>query len=182
MPDHDLVALWEAHCRYEFETHDVDATMATMIDAPYVNNVPTMTGGVGHDQVKRFYKYHFIDANAADTQITPISRTVGVDQIVDELLFSFTHSGRARLDAARRRADRAEGRNPLGGDRSLPGRRRSRTSTSTGTRPRSWCRSASSIPRALPVAGVETARKVADKTRPTNGLMRRWSTSEGKPI
>ena len=93
MPDHDLVALWEAHCRYEFETHDVDATMATMIDAPYVNNVPTMTGGVGHDQVKRFYKYHFIDANAADTQITPISRTVGVDQIVDELLFSFTHSG-----------------------------------------------------------------------------------------
>jgi hypothetical protein len=26
MPDHDLVALWEAHCRYEFETGDVDAS------------------------------------------------------------------------------------------------------------------------------------------------------------
>src|ERR1043165_4893516 len=56
----DLVALWEAHCRHEFETRDVDATMATMVERPYVNHVPTMTGGVGHDQLKRFYKYHFI--------------------------------------------------------------------------------------------------------------------------
>ena len=23
--------------------------MATMVDAPYVNHIPTMTGGVGHD-------------------------------------------------------------------------------------------------------------------------------------
>jgi carboxymethylenebutenolidase len=46
MPDHDLVALWEAHCRYEFETRDVDATMATMVAEPYVNHVPTMAGGV----------------------------------------------------------------------------------------------------------------------------------------
>jgi carboxymethylenebutenolidase len=29
----DLVALWAAHCRYEFETRDVDATMATMVVA-----------------------------------------------------------------------------------------------------------------------------------------------------
>ena len=56
MPDYDLVALWEAHCRYEFETRDVDATMATMVAQPYVNHVPTMTGGVGHDQLMRFYK------------------------------------------------------------------------------------------------------------------------------
>ena len=57
MPVPDLVALWEAHCRHEFETRDVDATMATMVERPYVNHVPTMTGGVGHDQLKRFYKY-----------------------------------------------------------------------------------------------------------------------------
>src|SRR5215475_3781368 len=77
MSDRDLVALWEAHCRYEFETRDVDATMATMIDTPYVNHVPTMTGGVGYDQLKRFYKYHFIGGNPDDTQLIPISRTVG---------------------------------------------------------------------------------------------------------
>jgi carboxymethylenebutenolidase len=49
----DLVALWEAHCRCEFETRDVDATMATMVAQPYVNHVPTMTGGVGHDQLSQ---------------------------------------------------------------------------------------------------------------------------------
>jgi carboxymethylenebutenolidase len=86
MPDRDLVALWEAHCRYEFETRDVDATMATMVAEPYVNHVPTMTGGVGHDQLKRFYKYHFIGGNPPDTAMVPVSRTVGADQIVDEVL------------------------------------------------------------------------------------------------
>ena len=64
---HDLAALWEAHCRYEFETRDVDATMATMVTTPYVNHIPTMTGGVGHDELKRFYKYHFIGGNPPDT-------------------------------------------------------------------------------------------------------------------
>ena len=54
MAQQDLVVLREAHCRYEFETRDVDAAMATMAPAPYVNHVPTMTGGVGHDQLKRF--------------------------------------------------------------------------------------------------------------------------------
>jgi carboxymethylenebutenolidase len=46
LPDHDLVALWEANCRYEFEPRDVDATMAKMVTEPYVNHVSTMTGGV----------------------------------------------------------------------------------------------------------------------------------------
>jgi carboxymethylenebutenolidase len=43
----DLVALWEEHCRREFETRDANATMATMVLEPYVNHIPTMTGGVG---------------------------------------------------------------------------------------------------------------------------------------
>ena len=92
MPKYDLAALWEDHCRYEFETRDVDATMATMVEEPYVNHIPTMTGGVGHDQLKRFYKYHFIGANPPDTKLVPVSRTVGTDSLVDEMLFSFTHT------------------------------------------------------------------------------------------
>jgi carboxymethylenebutenolidase len=36
-------------------------------------------------------------------------------------------------------------------------------------------------PKGLPVAGAETAHKVADKTRPSNALMARWADSEGKP-
>jgi carboxymethylenebutenolidase len=92
MTKDELVALWDAHCRYEFETHDVDATMATMVPSPYVNNIPTMTGGVGHDEVKRFYKHHFIGANPPDTMVIPVSRTVSDDTIVDEVIFSFTHT------------------------------------------------------------------------------------------
>src|SRR5215470_13640294 len=92
MADHDLAALWEAHCRYEFETRDVDATMATMAAEPYVNHVPTMTGGVGHNELKRFYKYHFIGANPPDFRLVPVSRTVGADRIVDEFVMEFTHT------------------------------------------------------------------------------------------
>ena len=66
--------------------------MATMVARPYVNHVPTMTGGVGHDELKRFYKYHFVGGNPPDTELQPISRTVGADQIVDEMLFKFTHT------------------------------------------------------------------------------------------
>ena len=37
-------------------------------------------------------------------------------------------------------------------------------------------------PADLPVAGAETALKVADATRPSNELMARWADSAGKPI
>ena len=92
MADHNLIALWEAHCRCEFETRDVDATMATMVSEPYVNHIPTMTGGVGHDEHKRFYKYHFIGVNPPDFSLTSISRTIGADRIVDEFVVHFTHT------------------------------------------------------------------------------------------
>lgn len=181
MPDHDLVALWEAHCRYEFETHDVDSTMATMIDAPYVNNVPTMTGGVGHDEVKRFYKYHFIDANAADTKTTLVSRTVGTDQIVDELLFAFTHD--REIDWM------LPGIAPTGRKVEIPLVAVVRFQNGQIAHEHIYWDQASVLvqigkldPNGLPVAGVDTARKVVDTKRPNNALMRRWSTSEGKPI
>ena len=92
MGEQDLITLWEAHCRYEFETRDVDATMATMVAEPYVNHIPTMTGGVGRDQLKRFYKYHFVGMNPPDFRLAPISRTVGASCIVDEFIMHFTHT------------------------------------------------------------------------------------------
>ncbi len=47
-PHYDLSALWDKHCEYEFGTRNVDDTMATMVAEPYVNHIPTMTGGVGY--------------------------------------------------------------------------------------------------------------------------------------
>ena len=37
-------------------------------------------------------------------------------------------------------------------------------------------------PAGLPVAGVESSRKVLDNGLPSNRLMRRWAESEGQPI
>ena len=58
-PHHDLEKLWERHLDYEFFTRDADKTMATMVGEPYVNHVPTMTGGTGHAELRRFYAHHF---------------------------------------------------------------------------------------------------------------------------
>lgn len=181
MGKHDLVALWEAHCRYEFETRDVDATMATMVAAPYVNHVPTMTGGVGHDQLKRFYKYHFIGGNPPDTTLTPISRTVGADQIVDEMLFSFTHT--SEIDWM------LPGVPPTGRRVEIPLVAIVRFVDGKVAHEHIYWDQASVLvqigrldPKGLPVAGAETAHKVMDKTKPSNALMTRWADSEGKPI
>jgi carboxymethylenebutenolidase len=90
MPNHNLVAIWEEQLRSEFVSRDVDAPTDTMVPDPYVNHVPTMTGGVGRDELKRFYTYHFVNANRPDIEITPVSCTVGTDSIVDEMVVKFT--------------------------------------------------------------------------------------------
>jgi carboxymethylenebutenolidase len=181
MPTHDLAALWEAHCRHEFETRDVDATMATMVATPYVNHVPTMTGGVGHDQLKRFYKYHFIGNNPPDTALVPVSRTIGADQIVDEMVFSFTHTREIDWmlpDVA-----------PTGRKVEIPLVAIVRFVDGKVAHEHIYWDQASVLvqvglldPKGLPVAGAETTRKVMDKTQPSNRLMTRWADSEGKPI
>ncbi|MGA9909328.1 MAG: hypothetical protein WBP84_03870, partial [Nitrososphaeraceae archaeon] len=56
-----------------------------------VHHVPTMTGGIGFDQVYNFYKTKFIGKMPNDTNLKRISRTIGKDQVVDELILCFTH-------------------------------------------------------------------------------------------
>ncbi len=87
----DLGAIFDAHVRHEFVDHDVAATMKTMAAEPYVHNVPTLSGGDGHAGVVDFYTHHFVGKMPADTRIERISRTVGRDQVVDELIMYFTH-------------------------------------------------------------------------------------------
>src|SRR5262249_5388368 len=87
----DLGAIFDAHIRHEFVDHDIAATMKTMAAEPYVHNVPTLTGGDGHASVVDFYTHHFVGKMPADTRIERISRTVGRDQVVDELILYFTH-------------------------------------------------------------------------------------------
>src|SRR5215471_3002705 len=88
----DLTRLWEEHTNHEFATRDAEATLATMVDDAYVNHVPVLTGGYGKNALRAFYSKDFIPSVPPDTTLTPISRTIGDDQIVDEMIFSFTHT------------------------------------------------------------------------------------------
>ena len=51
-----------------------------------------MTGGQGKEELRRFYSTDFIPCMPPDTKLTPVSRTIGSHQLVDELIFSFTHT------------------------------------------------------------------------------------------
>jgi carboxymethylenebutenolidase len=181
LADHDLPALWEAHCRHEFETRDVNATMATMVESPYVNHIPTMTGGVGHDELKRFYKYHFIGENPPDIALNPVSRTVGESSVVDEMILSFTHT--TEIDWL------LPGVAPTGRRVEIPLVAIVQFQDGRVAHEHIYWDQASVLvqvglldPKGLPVAGAETAAKVRDRSRPSNALMRRWATSAGKPI
>jgi carboxymethylenebutenolidase len=88
----DLVRLWEEHTNHEFATRDTESTLETMVDDAYVNHVPVLTGGFGKNALRAFYSRHFIPSMPPDTTLTPISRTVGENQLVDEMIFSFTHT------------------------------------------------------------------------------------------
>ncbi|KAF3040610.1 hypothetical protein E8E11_001869 [Didymella keratinophila] len=90
-PYFDLEAVWDEHCLYEFGERAVEKTMATMVAQPYVNHIPTMTGGIGKDRLTAFYTHHFIFSNPDDTALSLVSRTVGSDRVIDEFIFSLTH-------------------------------------------------------------------------------------------
>jgi carboxymethylenebutenolidase len=175
-PHYDLEKLWEMHTSCEFATRDVDATMRTMVAEPYVNHVPVMTGGVGQRDLARFYAHHFIPKLPADTRLVPISRTVGADRIVDEMLFCFTHD--TEIDFM------LPGVAPTGKYVEVP------TVAIVNFRGDKICHEhiywdqASVLvqiglldPKGLPVAGIDTAKKLLDERRPSNTLMKRWAES-----
>jgi carboxymethylenebutenolidase len=175
-PRYDLSALWEAHRACEFITRDVDATMRTMIAEPYVNHVPTLTGGYGHANLRRFYKDHFIPKSPKDTRTIPISRTVGADRVVNEALLCFTHD--CEIDWL------LPGVAPTGKyvEVALVG-----IITFRGDKLVHehiyWDQASVLVqvglldPTGLPVAGIEAAKKVLDPSLPSNKLMKNWAGS-----
>jgi carboxymethylenebutenolidase len=164
--------LWEEHIRDEFATKDTNATLDTMVPDAYVNHIPVLTGGVGSEQLREFYSKHFIPKMPPDTEIVPISRTIGVERLVDEMIFRFTHTVEM--------------------DWMLPG------IAPTGKRVECplvvivhfrdgklsnehiyWDQASVLVqlglldPSRLPVAGLESARKLANPSLPSNQLIER---------
>jgi carboxymethylenebutenolidase len=175
-PRYDLGALWEKHTMYEFGTRDVAATMKTMVSSPYVNHIPTMTGGVGAAELARFYANHFIPKCPKDTKLVPISRTIGADRLVDEMLFCFTHD--IEIDWM------LPGTKPTGKYVEVPLVAIVNFRGDKLYHEHIYWDQASVLvqiglidPMNLPVAGIATAKKLVDQTLPSNTLMRSWKES-----
>lgn len=177
-PDFNLSFLWDEHVRHEFEARNVPDTMATMVAEPYVNHIPTLTGGVGQKQLARFYQHHFVHGNPADMRMIPLSRTVGALQVVDEFIMCFTHdreidwmlpgvapTGKyveiAMVAIISFRGDKLYHEHIYWDQASVL--------VQVGLLAQAG----------LPVAGIESAKKLLDETVPSNGLMARWDSSAG---
>jgi carboxymethylenebutenolidase len=168
----DPGAVFDAHVRAEFVERDVDATMATMADAPYLTHVPVLTGGYGRDEVRRFYETYFVGRWPVDTQITQISRTIGQGRVIDELIVSFTHD--AEMPAI------LPGVEPTGRKVELPHVVVMGINDGKVSYEHIYWDQGSLLaqigmldPTKLPITGVEQARKLVDPKLPSNELIRR---------
>jgi len=167
-----LGALWEEHVRHEFATHNTEDTLATMVEDAYVNHIPVLTGGVGRDELREFYSKRFIPQMPPDTEMVPVSRTIGKDQLVDEMIFKFTHT--IRMDWM------LPGVAPTGKRVEVPLVAIVHFRDGKLAHEHIYWDQASVLVQLglldahnLPVAGVETARKAVDPKLPSNALMRR---------
>jgi len=172
----NLSQLWEEHVRYEFSTRNTEDTLATMVEDAYVNHIPVLTGGVGRDELREFYSKRFIPQMPPDTEMTPVSRTIGEDQLVDEMVFKFTHT--IRMDWM------LPGIAPTGKRVEVPLVAIVRFREGKLAHEHIYWDQASVLVQIglidtarLPVAGVESARKVLDPTLPANALMSRADSS-----
>ena len=167
-----LGKLWEEHVRYEFSTHNIDDTLETMVEDAYVNHIPVLTGGVGKEELREFYSKRFIPQMPPDTEMVPVSRTIGEDQLVDEMVFKFTHT--IAMDWM------LPGIPPTGKRVEVPLVAVVRFRNNKLAHEHIYWDQASVLVQIglldgakLPVAGIESARKVLDPSLPANELMKR---------
>ena len=176
-----LRKLWEDHVGYEFSTRNTDDTLATMVDDAYVNHIPVLTGGSGRDELRVFYSKRFIPQMPPNTEMTPVSRTIGEDQLVDEMIFKFTHT--IPMDWM------LPGVAPTGKRVEIPLVAIVRFKKGKLVHEHIYWDQASVLvqiglldPAQLPVAGVETAHKVLDPSLPANELMKRADAGQSEAI
>ena len=172
-----LQQLWEEHVRHEFNTRNHEETLATMVEDAYVNHIPVLTGGVGKDELREFYSKRFIPQMPPDTEMTAISRTIGNDQLVDEMVFKFTHT--IRMDWM------LPGIAPTGKRVEVPLVAIVRFREGKLAHEHIYWDQASVLVQlgvldagTLPVAGVDSARKALDPSLPSNALMDRADRSK----
>jgi carboxymethylenebutenolidase len=167
-----LADLWDEHTRHEFLTKTYEGALATMVEDASVNHVPILTGGSGKTELKAFYSTYFIPQMPPDIELIPISRTVGTDRIVDELVVRMTHS--VEMDWF------LPGIPATGKRIEFPMVAVVQFRSDQMAAERIYWDQASVLVQlglldasTLPIAGVEVARKVLDSSLPSNELIKR---------
>jgi carboxymethylenebutenolidase len=173
----NLQQLWEEHVRHEFNTHNTEETLTTMVEDAYVNHIPVLTGGVGKDELREFYSKRFIPQMPPDTEMIAIPRTIGDDQLVDEMVFKFTHT--ISMDWM------LPGIAPTGKRVEVPLVAIVRFKEGKLAHEHIYWDQASVLVQlglldaaTLPIVGVESARKALDPSIPSNALIRRAEPSK----
>ena len=164
-----LAAVWDEHLRAEFEARSVNETLATMVAHPRVYLAPVMLGGNGKEEVSKFYE-RFMSQIPKDTEIVPISRTVGQGRVVEEIIFRFTHD--IRMDWM------LPGVPPTGKRIEIPLLIVIQFDDDKMVHEHLYWDQASVLvqlgvltPGRLPVVGAGSARSIIDRSIPLNGLL-----------
>ncbi|KAI1077898.1 NTF2-like protein [Whalleya microplaca] len=84
----------EQNMESKFYTRNLQQAMSTYTThkVPHVTYMPTLTGGIGVEELQRFYSEFFMDRNPPSMKLTLLSRTIGADRVVDEMHVSFKHT------------------------------------------------------------------------------------------
>ncbi|KAK7997306.1 hypothetical protein PG989_005346 [Apiospora arundinis] len=92
--DVNLERVHEENVNAKYYTQNLQKTMSTYTanTTPNVTNMPTLTGGIGADELHDFYSHYFLHKNPKSLRLTLLSRTIGVNRVVDELHVAFRHT------------------------------------------------------------------------------------------
>jgi carboxymethylenebutenolidase len=166
-----LADVWDEHLRAEFQARSEKETLATMVANPRVHLAPVLLGGSGKEEVSEFYR-RFMSQIPSDTQIVPVSRTIGQGRVVEEIIFRFTHD--VQMDWM------VPGIPPTGRQVEIPLLIVIQFDGDKMVHEHLYWDQASVLVQLgvlasahLPVVGVESARSILDRSIPLNGLLRR---------
>ena len=168
--------IFDGHIRNIFTQQSVEQMMAEVGgDQPCIIMAPSGTGGVGREQVEEYYRSEVLGTWPQDLELTPVSRTVGERQVVEEVVLDFTHD--VEMPSI------FPGVAPTGRRVSLAFVIIMAFDPATGKITHQhvhWDQASALVqlglmdPEGLPVYGVEQSRKLLDKNAlPSNLLMRR---------
>ena len=169
-----LSRVWDQHVGAEFSAKSADDAVATMTATSYVNLIPLMIGARGRDHVRDFYADHFVSQFPPDIEVVNVSRTIGQERVVDEMIVRFTHS--IRMDWL------LPGIPPTGKRVEIPVVGIIKFEGDKIAHEHLYWDQASLLvqvgllDRTLPVRGGEIAAQVLDPTQPMNELIRRASS------